>query len=387
MSHYVRVRQDYLVSPNHSSTAQACTVLVTGIPPKYLSEAVLTRLFDHLPGGVRKVWINRNLGDMPDLYERRLAACDMLESAETSLLNKAIKRNNKHHKKVTSSAVAELTEPEKDTEAARKTSIAELVPSGKRPSHRLPLFSWMPFSIPFVGKKVDTIEWARDQVRELNAQLKQKREVLASDIAKATAAEIQTTDRVHRIGAGRLNIAIPAVSVTLPLVGALSVVDFSDQTYPPANGAFILFNKQIAAHMAAQTLTHHDPYRMSDSLKYVEVGPGDVIWDNLTLNAYERRVRLALSWAATIGLIIFFALPGQSVVSEFEDAMGLTGHLSHVGRIHFEHPCPMYDIPLAFVGLQSPGCNCQLRPGFRLCGAACGNRLFSTDTYADAGTF
>jgi calcium permeable stress-gated cation channel len=53
MSNYVRVRQEYLVSHAHSSSAQACSVLVTGIPPKYLSELSLTRLFNHLPGGVR----------------------------------------------------------------------------------------------------------------------------------------------------------------------------------------------------------------------------------------------------------------------------------------------------------------------------------------------
>ncbi|KAI0250632.1 DUF221-domain-containing protein [Lactifluus subvellereus] len=316
MVHYVRVRQDYLVSPAHSSTAQACTVLVTGIPPKYLSESALTSLFGQLPGGVRKVWINRDLGDMPELYERRLMACNMLESAETSFLQTAIKRYNKQQKKATgtenkekSSEDAGVTNPKSDAEAARTTLIEELVPREKRPSHRLPLFSWMPFSIPFVGKKVDTIEWARDQVYELNTHLKQKREILASDIAKTTAAEAQTTNRTLNIGAGKLNIAIPAVSVTLPLVGTRPVVDFSDQTYPPANGAFILFNKQIAAHMAAQTLTHHEPYRMSDSLKYVEVAPDDVIWDNLVLNGYERRVRSAISWAATIGIIIVWAIP------------------------------------------------------------------------------
>jgi len=88
-----------------------------------------------------------------------------------------------------------------------------------------------------------------------------------------------------------------------------SSVEFSDQTYPPANGAFILFNKQIAAHMAAQTLTHHEPYRMSGSLKYIEVAPEDVIWNNLVMNPYERRVRLVLSWAATVGLIILWAIP------------------------------------------------------------------------------
>ncbi len=317
MAHYVRVRQHYLVSSSHSSTAQACSVLVTGIPPKYLSESALTRLFGHLPGGVHKVWINRDLGDMPDLHNQRLKACQMLESAETSLLNMATKRNNKKLKNAAKSGDAGknssntgLTKPVSDPET-RKTPIEELVPKNKRPSHRLPLFSWMPFSIPLLGKKVDTIEWARERIHELNTELAQRRETLARDIARTTTAEAQTTSRKHNIGAGKFNIAIPAVPVSIPLVGNRAVVDFSDQTYPPANGAFILFNKQIAAHMAAQMLVHHEAYRMSNSLKFVEVAPEDVIWENLVINPYERRVRLALSWSATIGLIIVWAIPGK----------------------------------------------------------------------------
>jgi hypothetical protein len=316
MVHYVHVRQQYLVSSSHSSTAQARSVLVTGIPPKYLSESALTRLFGHLPGGVRKVWINRDLKDIPDLYDRRLKACNTLESAGTTLLNTAVKRNNKKQKENAKTGDKESSSSD-DPETARKALMEELVPRQERPSHRLPLFSWMPFSLPFVGKKVDTIEWARDQVQELSMQLDQRREVLERDIARTTAAEVETTVRTHHIGAGKLSVALPSVPVTIPLVGALPTVDFSDQTYPPANGAFILFNKQIAAHIAAQCLTHHEPYRMSASLKYIEVAPDDVIWDNLVLNPYERRIRFVLSWAATIGLVILWAIPRQSyIISE-----------------------------------------------------------------------
>jgi hypothetical protein len=309
MAHYVSVRQEYLVSHAHSSTPQACTVLVTGIPPKYLSEAALTRLFSHFPGGVRKVWINRDLKDIPDLHDRRLKACNMLESAGTSLLNMAIKRNHKKQKNAEKTGHKDSNSAS-DPEVARGVLMEELVPRQERPSHRLPPFSWMPFSLPLIGKKVDTIEWARDQVHELNTQLEQRREILAHDIARTTAAEGETTVRTHHIGAGKLSIALPSVPVTIPLVGTLPAIDFSDQTYPPANGAFILFNKQIAAHMAAQTLTHHEPYRMSTSLKYIEVAPEDVIWDNLVMNPYERKIWFALSWAATIGLIILWAIPG-----------------------------------------------------------------------------
>ena len=68
------------------------------------------------------------------------------------------------------------------------------------------------------------------------------------------------------------------------------------------------FREQIAAHMAAQVLTHHLPYRMAG--KNVGVAPEDVIWGNLNMNPYEARVRTAIGWAITIGLIIVWAIPG-----------------------------------------------------------------------------
>jgi calcium permeable stress-gated cation channel len=318
MKHYVQVRQEYLVSEAHSSSAQACSVLVTGIPPKYLSELSLTRLFNHLPGGVRHVWVNRDLKDMPDLYQRRLKACDLLESAETSLLNIAVKRNRKKLKRAEEAGEKEKSSAD-DPEAPPKALLEELVPKKKRPSHRLPLFSWMPFTIPFVGKNVDTIEWAREQVHDLTTKLDERREILAQDIARTSAEEAQTTVRRHNIGAGMLSIALPSVPVSIPLVGTVKAVDFSEQTYPPANAAFILFNKQLAAHIAAQMLTHNEPYTMSASQKYIEVAPEDVIWENLAMNNYDRRLRSTLSWAATFGLILVLSVPGQSCPTQIDD--------------------------------------------------------------------
>ena len=316
MEHYVHVRQEYLVSPSHSSTAQARTVLVTGIPQEFLTESALTRLFNHLPGGVRKVWINRDLGDMPDLCKKRLKACQKLESAVTSLLNMAIKRNRKRLRNPDGGQVVsntELTNFVSDPET-RGTLMEELVSKHKRPSHRLPLFSWMPFSIPLLGKKVDTIQRTCKRIHELNAELAQRREILAGDITRTTAAEAQTTSRthniLHNIDAEKSNIVIPAVP-DFPLFRTRAVVDFSGLTYPPANGAFILFNRQIAAHIASQTLTHHEPYCMPNSLKYVEATPEDVIWKNLALNPYRRRLRRVLSWTVAIALMIVWTVPGK----------------------------------------------------------------------------
>jgi len=65
MDGWVKIRQRHLVDPEHSRLAQANTVLITGIDKQYLDEDRLIQLFSHLPGGVRKVWLNRNLKEMP----------------------------------------------------------------------------------------------------------------------------------------------------------------------------------------------------------------------------------------------------------------------------------------------------------------------------------
>lgn len=59
MVHFIHTRQRWLIDPNNSATAQANTILVTGVPQRYLTEAALKALFSYLPGGVAKVWLNR----------------------------------------------------------------------------------------------------------------------------------------------------------------------------------------------------------------------------------------------------------------------------------------------------------------------------------------
>jgi len=61
MANFVIVRQQYLISKDHSASAQASTILVTGVPRRYLNEHALAKLYSRLPGGVRKVWLNRSV--------------------------------------------------------------------------------------------------------------------------------------------------------------------------------------------------------------------------------------------------------------------------------------------------------------------------------------
>ncbi|KAG5732300.1 hypothetical protein E4T56_gene11425 [Termitomyces sp. T112] len=281
MKSFVLKRQQFLVSPAYAKTTQANTLLVTGIPTKYLSTEALYNTFNDLPGGVKKVWINRNLKELPDIYDRRLAACNKLESAETSLLKTAANLRLAAIKKAKKSGnVADL-------EAAQSLDVVS-VPRDQRPQHRL---GW----IPFVGEKVDTIEWCRSEIRICTELLAEGRSIIENDglgVRDRSDDPIDKdsiegdTDEERRKGQKKRE---------------------GLKSYPPINSAFITFNNQIAAHLAKQSLTHHEPYRMSG--KYIEVAPEDVIWSNLSLNPYERKIRIALSWAATAALIIFWAIP------------------------------------------------------------------------------
>lgn len=233
MKHFVTARQKWLIDPQNASAPKASTVLITGVPRRYLSEAAITSLFSHLPGGVAKVWLNRDLKEMPELHERREKAAKKLESAETNLLNTAVKLHNKKlkaeakaSKKGSKRASTDtsnndgrpLTAPSiVDVEQGDVSLAEKLVPRNKRPTHRLPPFSWLPFGLPLMGKKVDSIEWARQELEETSTALRNARRTLARDVA--TSSNLPATNHPDE-----------ADSVS------------------PLNSAFVVFNN--AAHVA-----------------------------------------------------------------------------------------------------------------------------------------
>ncbi|KAF8556074.1 DUF221-domain-containing protein [Imleria badia] len=278
MTHFINIRQLHLIDPVHSRSAQANTILVTGIPSKYLSEEALTQLYSRFPGGVKKVWINRDLKELPAIYDRRLTASGKLESAEKTLLSTAANHRAKALKKQGDNA----TYPSESADAERNLTLAEkLVPRANRPTHRLPM-GFMPFSLPFIGQEVDTIDWCRSEIATTTSLLRQARKTISQNSSLPTSDDVDDDEETN---------------------GKSS----SDQSYPLLSSAFITFNQQIAAHMAYGSLAHHAPYHMAD--RFLEVSPEDVLWGNLGMNPYEKRIRRVISYAATAALIIFWAIP------------------------------------------------------------------------------
>ncbi|KIL63152.1 hypothetical protein M378DRAFT_80198 [Amanita muscaria Koide BX008] len=279
MNHFITMRQIHLVEPSHSKSLQANTILVTGVPVKYLTHEALYHLFKDLPGGVKKIWINRNLKELPEVYDRRMTACAKLESAETALLRTAAKLRAELIKKGKGAEQQELVVSSSDDVAS-----ADVVPTDQRPTHRLGFLGlW--------GKKVDSIEWAREEIRVCNELLDEGRRTIKQE------------DSVNDIEHGHLTKGKEAILKKMRIAGGSE----QQSKYPPLNSAFITFYRQISTHLAAQALLHHKPYCMSG--KYFELKPDDVIWSNLGMNPYEQKVRMALSYAATGALIIFWTFP------------------------------------------------------------------------------
>lgn len=96
---YTKVRQDYLTTAEHRLRASATTVLINNVPPKWLTEEALRGLFDVLPGGIRNVWLNRDLSKLLEKINLRDSIHKQLEGAETELIKKAKKNQLKQRKK------------------------------------------------------------------------------------------------------------------------------------------------------------------------------------------------------------------------------------------------------------------------------------------------
>ncbi|KAI1817822.1 DUF221-domain-containing protein [Poronia punctata] len=92
---YIKVRQDWLTTAEHRLRASATTVLVSGIPDKWLSEEALRGLFDVFPGGLRNVWLTRDLTHLLDKIKRRDQIHQQLEGAQTELIRLAKRKQLK----------------------------------------------------------------------------------------------------------------------------------------------------------------------------------------------------------------------------------------------------------------------------------------------------
>lgn len=136
----------------------------------------------------------------------------------------------------------------------RGSVAAQWIPAEARPHHR---------PIGNFGRRVDTIRWTRNRLKELNLQIfKLRRQIRRGDA-------------------------------------------------DPLPAAFIEFDTQEAAHAAQQVVVHHLPLQMAPGL--LGIRPEEVIWESLRMKWWERIVRRLLILCGITAAIIFWSIPSAFI--------------------------------------------------------------------------
>lgn len=278
LTHYIQKRHEYLASLRHRLKASSTTVLIMDIPEKLCSEGALMELYGDFPGGVRRIWINRDFGTIVAKEKMRRRFENMLENAETNMMRLAVKRHRQRSTRcstatsnalpqsemepIASESVCSDAQPaapsvcERDLQhdIATKATWTEYLAPKQRSTMRIPRgASNFAAKIPLVGlffsAKVDTIYYCRRELARLNREVEMDIE--------------------------------------------------SPESYPLNGSAFIQFNTQKAAQIACQSVADTSPSRMKRRI--VEISPGDINWDSLNMSWRVRYVRI-------IGFLLLYAL-------------------------------------------------------------------------------
>lgn len=224
--YYVSLRHSVQTTPLYDGLLSSRTLILTDIPEDYLSENEIRRVFPVYS----RLWYARDHTELSKLVQERTKLSGKYEGA----LNKVIGKGVKLHKKLIKKGEKLPEEPQDYIK--------------KEPTHKLG-------KIPFVGEKVNTIDYSIDRIGELNTEI--------GDYQKNS------------------NVATQLHSV------------------------FIEFPNQLEAQRAYQAV----PYTDFRSRRIIGVAPDDIIWENLKMSKSSKLVKRILANTFLTLMIIFWAIP------------------------------------------------------------------------------
>ncbi|KAF2719046.1 DUF221-domain-containing protein [Polychaeton citri CBS 116435] len=243
--YFINLRQAFLISRYNASRISSRTVLYTSIPENYMDEKKLKRM---LEPGVRRVWLACDAKELEELVGDRDKAAMKLEGAETAIIKLA---NGNRLKQEKSKGGRTPSQEEALPDAEQGAVASAWVPAKKRPTHRLK---------PLIGKKVDTIDWCRNELSEL-----------------------------------------------IPKIEGMQADQKAGKGVKKLNSAFVEYETLSEAQAAYQSLTHHHVLQMSP--RFIGMTPSEVIWSNLNIKWWERVIRKVVTISAVVTLIIFWSIP------------------------------------------------------------------------------
>jgi hypothetical protein len=183
-----QLRQQYMTSPFESSRISTRTVLFVNVPEELRNEERLRKEYD----GVRAVWLVSVPEELDEKVDDRDKAATKLENTEVKMLKTFVKKQIKKEKKAAKKGDHEGATIARDEE---RNEIA--VEKKDRPTHRLPVLKFLPF-----GKKVDSIQWSRNELQRLIPEVERGQQNARTDRSKVQGAcfiEFESVDAARAV--------------------------------------------------------------------------------------------------------------------------------------------------------------------------------------------
>ncbi|KAG9062547.1 hypothetical protein KI688_005462 [Linnemannia hyalina] len=269
VKHYITRRQHYLLKPHHAHSLKATTILVCGIPIGDETLQSLHSIFSVFPGGVKRIWPAYSAADLQKDVLKRITLTDKVELAVCTLIRSKLK-----HQAAGAAAAGRRPSGASSTDMLHQQQAAaaggDTFPAEKRPQHRPAVFPMSLFASCCGAKKVDSVSTYRNELAELNNSIVTRQQ--------AGIAAMHENEDEKKLGA-----------------------------------AFIQFNSQLGAHLAAQAVIHRKTLTMQP--RHLEVHPKDVIWENLGHSLSTRNIRRAIAGVLVFLLIALWTIPVAFVAS------------------------------------------------------------------------
>ncbi|KAF2207692.1 hypothetical protein CERZMDRAFT_115042 [Cercospora zeae-maydis SCOH1-5] len=264
---FVRLQQRYFLSPHERTRISTRTLLFVNVPEEARSEEHIRREF----AGVHKVWLVNVPEELAQKVEDRDKAAAKLETGEIKMIKNHIKRETKAEKK---GKATTRTDPEQ--------GVRLEVEQKDRPKHRLPKLKFLP-----IGKKVDTIDWARAELHRSVPEVAAEQNRLRTDRSQ------------------------------------------------PQGALFVEFDSVQAAHAALLQSTNMTPKELGPP-------PQDVIWKNIIKPFWKVKAFNLAGTAFIWFLCIFWTIP-VAVIGAISNINNLTSEVSFLSFIN--------DIPPVILGV------------------------------------
>ncbi|OMJ12324.1 hypothetical protein AYI69_g9448 [Smittium culicis] len=241
---FIRLRQRALLKSRIQKPEKAHTILVSGLKNEYLDENYLKKIFGILPGGVKRVVVNKDASELEILLKQREKIIQNLEVTLTKYIivcEKLLKKKRKTSPDIDPETIPPPPHPIK--------SYLRLRRNGK-------------LSPGF--ETVDLIELFSNQLLEINKKIFTFKETELKNLKNKSSA-------------------------------------------------FITFNDQISAHLAVQSIVSQD--LTSVTPKLLDTEQSDVIWSDISVNPYSKKIKIYISSAITLFLALTWGSLSYSITT------------------------------------------------------------------------